>query len=221
MYYLIYQITNKINGKIYIGKHKTKNKNDDYMGSGTLIKRAIKKHGIDTFQKTVLFECSSEKEMNQKEVEIVNQEFIDSADTYNLTCGGHGSWEYINKNKLNPGWTYINNNKLNSGSAHFKLLIADAEYRKQFGNLIKEGIEQSKIKNPEMFATWHSGYKNGMFGKSHSVEAKQKMSLSAAGTKNHMYNKMYICNDFTKECVVIPKTDPIPEGWRKGRIIKK
>ena len=36
-YYFIYQIKNKINNKIYIGKHITDNPNDDYMGSGVRI----------------------------------------------------------------------------------------------------------------------------------------------------------------------------------------
>lgn len=33
-YYTIYKTTNLINGKIYIGKHQTKDPYDSYLGSG-------------------------------------------------------------------------------------------------------------------------------------------------------------------------------------------
>lgn len=41
-YHLIYKTTNLKNGKIYIGKHTTKNPYDNYFGSGTNIIRAVK-----------------------------------------------------------------------------------------------------------------------------------------------------------------------------------
>jgi hypothetical protein len=31
MFYTIYKITNNVNGKVYIGKHQTKDINDGYM----------------------------------------------------------------------------------------------------------------------------------------------------------------------------------------------
>ena len=96
MFYIIYQLTNTINGKIYIGKHQTVELDDNYMGSGKLLKAAIKKYGLSAFNKEILHIFESEMEMNAKEAEIVNNEFCNRLDTYNLCPGGQGGWGYVN-----------------------------------------------------------------------------------------------------------------------------
>lgn len=89
-YYTIYKLINKINNKIYIGKHKTNDLNDGYLGSGKIILKALSKYGKENFSKEYLFIFDSEDEMNAKEREIVNEDFITREDTYNLVLGGHG-----------------------------------------------------------------------------------------------------------------------------------
>lgn len=97
MKYTIYKITNKINGKVYIGKHKTDNPYDNYYGSGKVIKEAIKIYGKDNFTKEVLFIFDTEKEMNDKEVELVNESFISTDKTYNIGIGGEGGPHFLGK----------------------------------------------------------------------------------------------------------------------------
>lgn len=101
MKHTIYKITNLINGKIYIGKHKTKNINDGYMGSGKRLIAAIEKYGIICFDKEILFEYDTEEEMNSKEKELVTEEFCKRSDTYNICEGGNGGFSYINRLGLN------------------------------------------------------------------------------------------------------------------------
>ena len=88
MYYLIYKTTNKINGKYYIGKHKTDNIDDLYLGYGTAIKNAIKKYGRKNFEREILFILDNEKEMSLKEQEIVNDDIVNDPRSYNSKLGG-------------------------------------------------------------------------------------------------------------------------------------
>ena len=66
-YYGLYKITNLVNGKMYIGKHVTSNLDDGYMGSGKILKQAIKKYGAENFRKEWLGFYEDLEELNYME----------------------------------------------------------------------------------------------------------------------------------------------------------
>lgn len=91
-YHYLYQVTNLIDGKIYVGVRSCiGNPNeDDYMGSGIMIKRAIEKYGLENFKKEILEFCNSREELHELEKCIVDKDFVEDPNTYNLTGGGWG-----------------------------------------------------------------------------------------------------------------------------------
>lgn len=99
-HYLIYKITNLVNGKMYIGKHVTDNIEDNYWGSGLLIKKAIHKYGIENFIFDVLIDLKNEEELDLLEKAVVNEDFVNRPDTYNMKVGGDGGFppQYGEKN---------------------------------------------------------------------------------------------------------------------------
>ena len=94
MYY-IYEITNLVNNKTYIGQHLYNNNiiDDLYMGSGLLIKKAQKKYGIINFSKTIIM-CSIEShlEANDWEIYFIARNRKRNKAEYNLAVGGQGGY---------------------------------------------------------------------------------------------------------------------------------
>ena len=88
----VYETTNLVNGKKYIGVSITKNKRSEkYLGSGILLVRAIKKYGRDFFVKVILKEFTIEKEARDYERCIIDElNAIEDDDYYNLVVGGYG-----------------------------------------------------------------------------------------------------------------------------------
>lgn len=103
MQYTVYEITNKVNGKKYIGFHSI-NENEEilleesesgsiyksgYLGSGKLMYAAIEKYGPESFSQKLLLVTNDRDEAEDLERDLVNQEWVDSDDTYNLSIGGN------------------------------------------------------------------------------------------------------------------------------------
>ena len=214
-FYLIYKITNNLNQKFYIGKHETDNLDDDYFGSGKHLKNAQNKYGIENFTKTILFYCANREEMNLLEHCVVTPEFCQREDTYNINEGGDGGFFYINQLGISgkPTSKFAKQIGLKGGLS-LKNKLKSSNFANAFSKAVSNGIKQH----------WKE-FGHNWLGKHHSEESKKKIGLAnskrQSGSGNSMYGKMWICNDLTKESKPILKTDPIPNGWRKGRIYKK
>lgn len=103
MFGYIYKTTNLLNGKIYIGKRKSNIFLKNYFGSGSYIKRSIKKNGIDNFKVKLIFACDSKRQLNSKEIyfiKLYNARDINIG--YNIHVGG-GDGDTLSKhpNKIN------------------------------------------------------------------------------------------------------------------------
>lgn len=92
---IVYFTENKINHKIYIGKHTTDKVDDGYIGSGKLLTLAIKKHGKENFKRKILEYCENEELLNEREQYWIK--FYNSTNReigYNITDGGEGTLGY-------------------------------------------------------------------------------------------------------------------------------
>lgn len=204
MYYYVYQITNLINGKIYVGKHKSDKHpgENGYYGSGKQISAAIEKYGKENFKKEVLHFCSSLEEMSKREAEIVTEDFVKRKDTYNMHKGGNGGWDHYNGSK---------EHKANSSK----------------GGKIRSNRDDNPFKDPEFqkSVAWTREPKRmrSLGQKANSPEAIEKKKETfkkikhSQGKNNSQFGRIWISNILTKEVKRITISDTIPEGWVRGK----
>jgi len=82
-----YKIINNLNGMYYIGVHTIKGNEDNYFGSGSALKAAIRKHGKENFTKGVIEYYDTREEALQAEKYLAN---ANDHKSYNLIKGGGG-----------------------------------------------------------------------------------------------------------------------------------
>lgn len=224
MYYTIYKITNQINGKIYIGSHKTKDLDDNYYGSGKYLLRSIEKHGIENFTKEILYVFDNPEEMYTKEAEIVNEDFLAEENTYNLKVGGFGGWDYINSKGIGEKAA-----RKGAESGNKKMLYLrenDPDWAERTRKALSEGSKRRWQNLPEHEKERLKKILRGTFkGKTHSEETKKILSQKAKErlkdpTKNPAYNTRWIHSLIEKRSTRIKKDAPLPEGWKEGAKFK-
>jgi group I intron endonuclease len=182
---VIYKTTNLINGKIYVGQDRYNKVG--YLGSGTLLRSSINKHGKENFKKEILEFCSLD-ELNDKEIYWVT--FYDSMNPkvgYNLTSGGkqNSIFSESSKNKMsisakNKPPVSINTRHKQSISAKGKTFSIETvnkiQKKKKENNTCKHTeITKNKIRTSLKLLYDSNSIEPYWIGKSHSNETKQKI----------------------------------------------
>jgi len=203
MFYIIYQIKNLINGKIYIGAHIAKKKKEDgYLGSGKILKKAIQKYGKENFEKLILFECASKDEMYAKERELITEEFVKRIDTYNLKIGGEGGGHtkpHSEETKALMRKKWIGRDTSKFGKKHIgrhhseehskRISIALKKFRSEHPMIVSQetrrkiSIAHKGKKKKERTDEHKKNLSIAMTGKKHSDETKNKMRKKSCQKK--------------------------------------
>ena len=220
MYYTVYKITNKVNGKFYIGAHKTEDLDDSYMGSGKVLKRAIKKYGIENFIKDILHIFNNKEDMFNKEKELV----ILNEMSYNLKYGGTGGFDYVN--------AHCHEQRLNNGikgsRKHHTRMKTDEKYKETFCQKVRESQDNENYKKIRAEITRRM-HKNGIISsdslRTKEVNAKRKETFSQnkhmQGERNSQFGTIWITNGID---VIKIRKEEFEEynslGYERGRYKK-
>lgn len=204
----IYLTTCLVNGKIYIGQHTVNNGDWNYIGSGVLFLRVLKKYGKKNFKRKILRVCYNQKELN--------------------------TWEYVYIKKYksqdrNIGYNIADGNIICSKYSPTKLpevrkKISDTQSKKckngwkpRLGSkLSKETKEKISKKQKIHQSKFGSHLKGRIVPEEQKLIQSKKMKGRFAGNKHPLYGTrfLWINNGVKNKRHNID--EDIPNGWERG-----
>lgn len=183
IYYHLYKITNLVNGKIYIGAHETDNLDDGYLGSGSYIIRSVNKYGKENFKKDYLEFFKTREELYDKEAEVVDLDFCNRKDTYNIAPGGIGSSMIVNRKPFMGPHTEETKKKIRH-KARGRYHSIETRKKMSRNNFARRNPEAQKEHAKK------AALKSRRIHNCHSEETKMKIAKSLKGKKQ----KIVICH---------------------------
>jgi group I intron endonuclease len=178
-YGFIYMTKNLITGKLYIGQHKrTMNPKDIddswYLGSGVALRRAILKYGEENFERTILYECENESQLNYMEYVFTDfYNVVEDDNFYNMVMGGQGPKCH----------TFTEEQKEHMRHPHKPMSPETREHRRMLDSK-RVCSEETRRKLSELAKAKLTGYK-------HSEQSKHNMSESHKGSRPMCKNGIY------------------------------
>lgn len=203
--YIVYETTNLVNGKYYIGVHKENGKN--YLGSGKKLKLAIDKYGRENFIRETLREFDNYIDAYDYERLIVDENLVNDNNCYNLKIGGYGSLSGENNPMYGKCHSDETKRKIGENQKGHKRncgSILSDETKRKISNNMKGHTRNLGMHHSESTKKKMSDLKKGKHLSSEtkqkmrearsniSNETREKLSESHKGEKNHASKKCYI-----------------------------
>lgn len=190
----IYETTNTKNGKTYVGQHHCGNKRNDnaYLGSGILIRKAIKKYGSKCFERKILYKVVSQQLADFLEISTIKKRRAIGKAEYNIASGGFGHGR--GDSAWNKGKTFSEETKAKMSESAKK---RDPSTRK--GSTKKRSQESNEKRRVKTQEQWDNGSRRV------STAFLDKARTNAIGRKWYTDGKV---DKMLFEC---------PEGWKPGR----
>ena len=242
MYY-IYEIKNEINGKTYIGQHKTNNIADSYIGSGVVLHRAYEKYGKENFTKKIIAICETSQNADILEKVFIALYRAEGKAEYNICDGGNGiicSGEFeiqrrLKISKASKGHVVTKEtrekiSKSNKGKKHLhdektkkKIGYCSKEHwkRKGFKENVGKKISESLTGRKRNEPAWNKGKSTGMHWWNNGIEnvcSKECPDGFVAGRilSNELIEIMRTCNIGRTHVVTEETKKKISESQRKN-----
>lgn len=217
MYGYIYLTTNLLNGKKYIGRHKSETFDLNYKGSGKIICNALQKEGWDNFTCNILCGCNSEEDLNNKEAYYIDlYNAVQSRDFYNLKPGGLG--------KSEKGKIFINRDDKQFTIYPYELDdYIKLGYNRGRLPRDKKAVEITKLKNTgkKRTAKTIEKLRNSHLGKKASIATREKLRKAHLGKVSNKKGKITIYNPLLDKQSYIFESELevyIKQGWeRRGK----
>jgi hypothetical protein len=204
-HHFLYKTVNLLNGKYYVGIHSTSNLKDGYLGSGTRLRRAIRKYGKENFKLEILEFFHTRKDLAKRERELVNEALLQDPMCMNLKPGGDGGF-LPEHQKLGA----------NAGSKVLQEKLKNPVFYAEWKERMAAGLRRAYAEGTreKKGGGWNRGSK---LTEEHKAKIGAANSIKQKGDKNSQYGKKqtWITNEEVNR--KIERNLPIPEGWRKGR----
>ncbi len=194
---IIYLVTNLINQMKYVGQttrtlkqRKSSHLSSSKKGSTYYLHRAIRKYGAENFKWEVIYNATSEEELNEKETYFIKEYNTNSQDGYNLTEGGRGirGWKHSELTKEKIKQCAIKNNS----AQYLKKFVQSEEGRKKI-SLMQLGktyeMKFGKEKAKQMIKDKQRLY-NDKYGLQKSSEIREKISKNSKSGLQVVRTKM-------------------------------